>query len=369
MDEQNKTPETVDRSPQFETEPTAGATSVVEPTQSFEAASQQPQQPEAYRQPQQPAAYQQPQQPSGAFSQQPQQPYGTMPQQPPMYGQPMPGAYAQPPQSSGKAVAALVLGIFAILTSGSVILGIIFGIIAIVLAGSYIKQTGKDGKAVAGRICGIVGIVLSVLSLVLYLVMGGLMYQIVTENDTNHISWSSSSREPAELPSVSEAEPSSAEAALIAKMNTLVSISDADIQKIAAMADEDAGEQFDTLTNMGVNPEDYARWMTEGITYEVINVRESGDSASSIVYIHVRDVFQLLQSFSDKVSAYIDSPEFRAASLNDSLAYVGNLFRESMDEVDYTVNTAFFELEKENGEWVVDEDDWEFEIDYMFGLA
>lgn len=75
---------------------------------------------------------------------------------------------------SGKAIAALVCGILSILASETVIFGIVLGIVAIVLAGSYLRDWGSDGKATGGRICGIVGLVLSSLTLVAYLVMGAI---------------------------------------------------------------------------------------------------------------------------------------------------------------------------------------------------
>ena len=75
------------------------------------------------------------------------------------------------PSTNGKAVGALVCGILAVLTCETVLLGIALGIAAIVLAGSVAKEGIGDGKAVAGRICGIIGLVLSTLTLLMYLVL------------------------------------------------------------------------------------------------------------------------------------------------------------------------------------------------------
>ena len=62
-------------------------------------------------------------------------------------------------QKNGKAIAALVLGILAIVISGPFI-GIILGGIAIALAIAS-RSTSRDGKATAGLVCGIAGLVLS----------------------------------------------------------------------------------------------------------------------------------------------------------------------------------------------------------------
>ena len=92
-----------------------------------------------------------------------------IPQQPEMpagqYAQPMAVATQPVAQSNGKATAALVCGIIAILASPTVFLGIILGIVAIVLAVLSRKQS-RDGKATAGLICGAIGAVLSVLLVV-----------------------------------------------------------------------------------------------------------------------------------------------------------------------------------------------------------
>ncbi len=72
---------------------------------------------------------------------------------------------------SGKVVGALVCGILSILTCETVLLGVALGSTAIVLAASAAKEGLADGKAVAGRICGIIGLVLSTLTLLMYLAL------------------------------------------------------------------------------------------------------------------------------------------------------------------------------------------------------
>ena len=93
---------------------------------------------------------------------------------PPGYQYPMPG------QSTGMAVAAMVLGIVSIPTC--CIYGVpslVCGILAVVFAGKAVQAIREgtmprsaEGMARAGKICGIVGIVLSV---VYWLVIAGVM--------------------------------------------------------------------------------------------------------------------------------------------------------------------------------------------------
>ena len=94
--------------------------------------------PQPGAQPYQP--YAQPQQPGAQTP-----PPGYVPPVPPVqpggyYGQPGPYAYGQPQPSSGKAIAALVCGILAILFSWTILFGIGLGIAAIILARSAVKE-------------------------------------------------------------------------------------------------------------------------------------------------------------------------------------------------------------------------------------
>ncbi|GAA5415639.1 hypothetical protein Pryu01_00670 [Paraliobacillus ryukyuensis] len=70
--------------------------------------------------------------------------------------------YATPPQTSGKAIASMVLGILSIIIP---YLGFILGIIAIVFAKKGMNETaeqkqGGRGMAIAGLTTGIIGTVL-----------------------------------------------------------------------------------------------------------------------------------------------------------------------------------------------------------------
>lgn len=127
--------------------------------------------------PQAPESEQQPPPPPPGYGQVPQGPpaygqptYGQPAYGPPAYGQPAYGqqpygyGYPQAPQSSGKATAAMIVGIVSIVVC---YVGVLIGPVAIVLAVQAKKdirrsngtQTG-DGMATAGLITGIVGTVI-----------------------------------------------------------------------------------------------------------------------------------------------------------------------------------------------------------------
>ncbi|WP_298482223.1 hypothetical protein [uncultured Ruminococcus sp.] len=66
-------------------------------------------------------------------------------------------------QSSGKATAALVLGIISLIGICIPIAGIICGIVAIVLAMMAKKEGTTGGKQTAGLVLGIIGIVVGII--------------------------------------------------------------------------------------------------------------------------------------------------------------------------------------------------------------
>lgn len=104
------------------------------------------------------AGYAQQATPANPYAPQGQQPYGANP-----YGQPTAPNYAgNTSQNDGRATAALVLGIVAIVFFFTAIGGILFGIIAIILGALSIKGS-SSGRAKAGIVCGIVGLILSIL--------------------------------------------------------------------------------------------------------------------------------------------------------------------------------------------------------------
>jgi len=99
-------------------------------------------------------------------SEQPAQPA----QQP--YREPAYVAPAEPGQSSGVGVGALICGIIGLVLCWVPIVGLILSIVAIVLGGKG-KRTlpdGKRGMAVAGFILGIIGLVISIIVLIAWVV-------------------------------------------------------------------------------------------------------------------------------------------------------------------------------------------------------
>lgn len=109
----------------------------------------------------------------------------------PQYGfsPPPPQQYA-PPKTNGKSIAALVLGILAIVLP---YIGFVIGILAIIFASismKEIKRTQEQGRgmAIAGLVCGIVGTVLYAIILLIVVLALFVFYDsgFTTVNNYNY---------------------------------------------------------------------------------------------------------------------------------------------------------------------------------------
>ena len=309
-------------------------------------------------QPYQPAApYGQPQQPVA-----PGQPFNP-------YGQPAPGYYQQPAKS-GKATGALVCGIFAILLAWAPLFGIILGIVAIVLAVKAVKEAGKDGKATGGKVCGIIGIVLSVLSFILYLVIGfGAMAYIaanpgsVTVVDNAPYSDSNSGLAATE-------DEKQAEAVAQAELDKLKNQDPAFVQQLAAQIDAGFADSAGySLAELGVDPVAFVQWLLADFDYQLDGTYTSSDgTGTTYADVTMRDVYAFAGAFMTDATAFSRSTE--AGSMDEAAvkAKLGELFNAAMEKTTDTTETYIgVDLVKQGDAWVVDEESWSDETELLFG--
>lgn len=361
----------------------------------------QPAQPYGFQpdqgQPQQPAQPQQPWHANGAqpqpaqpytqpYASQPGQPYAPQPSQPyaPQPGQPyMP----QQPRSEGKAIAALVCGILSIVFCAGTLFGLILGIVAIVLASSYVKQNGPNTKAKIGKICGIIGSILSALAFVFTMFVGCSLLAAVggaSIADSTSSSSASSTYDDSASDSSSDAPSSESWAAdaeteeaikqdLEPRLDAWVNQTSEGLAEIAQMSDEEfqASTGFQ-LSDIGINPEEYAAWQLEGVTYVVegVYVQDDGSIEVGVGFQSIGGLpFQTAYEY--LVQEYIEGGGDR----NDTQK-LHDLFLEAQDMVynnevpggvlvgyQYAV---FYYNQTGDGSWQLDTERWRYEMENLF---
>lgn len=361
----------------------------------------QPAQPYGFQpdqgQPQQPAQPQQPWQANGAqpqpaqpyaqpYASQPGQPYAPQPSQPyaPQPGQPyMP----QQPRSEGKAIAALVCGILSIVFCAGTLFGLILGIVAIVLASSYVKQNGPNTKAKIGKICGIIGSILSTLMFILTMFLGCSLLAAVggaSIADSASNSSASSTYDDSASDSSSDAPSSESWAAdteteeaikqdLEPRLDAWVNQTPEGLAEVAQMSNEEfqASTSFQ-LSDIGINPEEYAKWQLEGVTYEIEGVYAQDDGS-----IEVGVGFQSIGGLPFQTAyEYLVQEYIEGGGDRNDTQKLHDLFLEAQDMVynnevpggvlvgyQYAV---FYYNQTDDGSWQLDTDRWRYEMENLF---
>ncbi len=285
--------------------------------------------------------------------------------------QPVPAA-AQP-----SATPALICGILAIVLCFIPVVPIVLGAIAIVLAGKYFRAGGTQGTGKAGRICGIIGIVASIVMMIIniMLVIGGLM--IATTYDAASSSYSaSSSASSYSAPSSSEQEDITDAAA--AQLDKIKNRDPETMQQIADMIQtsfDDSAVYLSgsiTLEKLDVDPMAMAEKLVEDFDYEPFYTSTSGsDEAEADFDVTYLRVYDIATEFETLIDEFVDSSDYDAITSEDQ-AYkkMGELLMTAIDNTKPD-NDGFatLEMKRVNGEWVVDEDSWEDELDYFFAFS
>lgn len=328
-----------------------------------------------------------PQQPASPYAQ-PAAPYGAQPGAPVPPASPygaVPPAQA-PAAGSGKATGALICGILAIVLCAAPIVGIVLGIVAIVMAGGYLKAFGPDGKAKAGRICGIVGIILSVLLWVF--AIGTVLWAYNQVENAPRVgstpSASLGSGSGSSSSSGSGSSGSSTNSVYDEDEQTILDLVSAQfdaleggeaemMQSVASIAAEGFEDATGvTMEECGIDPVNYARLMTDDLTYEVDLVVVNDKQGTGWVSVDVtcRDIFAVLDLFNEKVDEYDASGAANGMTEEQVNQKLGELLMAAVEETTETQDDyATINCTLENGTWVLNEDDWTQEMDYLFGLV
>ena len=253
---------------------------------------------------------------------------------------------------------------------GALLGGIILGIVAIVLAVKAVKEAGKDGKATGGKVCGIIGIVLSVLSFILYLVIGfGAMAYLaanpgsVTVVDNAPYADSSSGLNATE-------DEKQAEAVAQAELDKLKNQDPAFVQQLAAQLDAEFADSAGySLAELGVDPVAFVQWLLADFDYQLDGTYTSSDgTGTTYADVTMRDVYAFASTFMTDATAFSRSTE--AGSMDEAAmkAKLGELFNAAMEKTtDTTESYIGVDLVKQGDAWVIDEESWADETELLFG--
>ena len=264
-----------------------------------------------------------------------------------------------PLQGGFLAVASILCGICSIAASTSVVFSIALGVVAIVLASKSVRQSGRNGAATAGRTLGIIGIAFSVVMMcyAAFMFVGDTGNTLFSSDGAITIG-ADSDDDGSDYDYVyDEAQEAQATEAFEAMFASLASPDDATVDAYAAEFDRLIAGSFgiSSLSELGVEPQEFARWMLESLRYTPDGVYLYTDgTGSAYAECQVKDYFDFLILFSDKLDAYSRSPEGSSAS-DGSVPHdiAGQYMREAMDETEMGETYVFFELRKTDGEWEV----------------
>lgn len=161
-------------------------------------------------------------------------------------------------------------------------------------------------------------------------------------------------------------------AAVEAKLDGLANAEPDALVLIGDIANEGFENQTDeSLQDCGVDPQEYAQIMLEGFTYTIddVYVYESIGEATVYATVTCRDVFDLIDNYNYMLEAYTNSDEFDKTTYEEDCQRMGMIFIEAAESA--KMNDGYqmlIDLEYENGAWVVDDDQWESELDWLFDV-
>lgn len=316
------------------------------------------------------------------------QPTQTQPMPPtgqPVPTQPMPpqGApYAGVPVPAGQPspTGALVCGILAIVFCFIPIVGIVLGIVAIVLAGKYFKAGGTQGHGKAGRICGIVGLVLSIIMIIVNSILVFTALSAFDEADVDVYDLYATTQSSAAVSS-SASGSNTPQGALDTELYAVVDpeldkIKSADpamVATIAAIVEESLNSELASedlsLAQLKVDPTELAKAMIQGFDYEYDFTDIDGIEGEAWYTVTCKDTYSIATEFEAQISTLLSGDVSQYSTMEAAYEAIGKAL---MDAVNSTTpsddSMVDYDLTKQGDKWVLDPESWTDELDYLFAF-
>lgn len=372
MNEQDPTKMPEEAAPQAaETTPGPAAG---EPTQAMPTQAQPVQEAQAQPTPQpqaQPGQYTQPPAPG-------QEPAQVPPAQVPPTGQPYaaPGAPVPPAGPAPSATPALICGILAIVFCWIPIVGIVLGIVAIVLAGKYFKAGGKEGSGKAGRICGIIGLVLSAIMIVVNCIVMFTALAMLDDYDTSGryiATEQSSSNASANSSALADRLDDELYDVVDPELDKIKNLDPTMVASIAAIVQESLDDELASedlsLAILGVDPTELTKAMLAGFDYEHSYTNISGNEGDAEYLITCKDSLDIATEFESQLSTMLSGDLTQYSDMNAAYAAIGQALMTAVEATTATdSDIADFDLTKSGDKWTLDADSWNDEMEYLFGF-
>ena len=268
----------------------------------------------------------------------------------------------------------LICGIIAIVTCFvSPPLGMVVGIVALVFAGFHLKGRASTGFARTGRICGILAIILSIVITAATTVMGTTTFSSAVDGILNGELPTGQTGYSIEAGAITSDDEREAVDAVGARLTQLVEGDREMAAEVGAVADED----FTALTGYsmqecGVDPAEYGAAALEGFAAEVClaSAYSGADDGFVSADVTAKDSYDIMDSFTDALGAYIDSSQHEDATEDERKAKLGEFILQAVEEAPLYPDGYFsVDVLNEDGTWVVDEASWDSEMKYLFGLS
>lgn len=275
---------------------------------------------------------------------------------------------------SGLAFLSLIFGVFAIATCFlSPMTGIILGVVAIWLAGAHQKRGGRLGVARTGRICGIVAIVLSLIGFAFASLSGLSSLSSAFDDLLNGDPVGASSSFNVDAGVITSDEEQKAVDAVMPRFEQLKTGDEGMAAQVGAVADKGFTQLTGySMQECGVDLAEYGAAAMEGFSYEIVLVSAYESSEDGFVSADVssKDVYEIGDAFAEALETYVDSPEGASATEDERKAKMGELLMQAVQGAPlYPDQYCSVDLLHKGDEWVIDEDSWNTEMDYLFNLA
>lgn len=158
-----------------------------------------------------------------------------------------------------------------------------------------------------------------------------------------------------------------------ARLAALAGADSVEMDLIGSLVSEGFAHQMEvfTLADCGVDATEYARVMVEGLTYTIdsVYVGQAGDSALVRATVTCRDIYAVIDEFNAMMDAYTSSDEFQLATMEEDAERVGIMLMEAARRAPLNDGYAMdIVLRAEGDGWVVDENAWTSELDYLFDV-